>query len=304
MLFLLASASGGRPVDRSEAVRSNCHSGRKRGTICLFSCQKTLPKCFLLFNVERMSGVQLTTARLLVYSKHGRVTFLASRGVSFPELTFLEGQHSSRYPTHLNLVSSERETWASRLTEPHRLMCVFSCIPLNTKATRKLGWQAPIPLLPPAFPSAPSYSQHHCLNSVCSRTNFSGAGELEVLSEQAPPKRDRVPVLGERRALPRQGLHELDANDAVSRRGGASSILIGRGWDELSIPNTWPSSHLPPRLCCPQRGESAERVCVRSSRSQSLQLVPLGGVGSENRLLKEFEYITFLCKTFLLSSVM
>lgn len=40
---------------------SNCHSGRKGGRICLFSCQKTLPKCFLLFRTERMSGVWLAT---------------------------------------------------------------------------------------------------------------------------------------------------------------------------------------------------------------------------------------------------
>nr|KAF6358536.1 hypothetical protein mPipKuh1_010358 [Pipistrellus kuhlii] len=77
-------------------------------------------------------------------------------------------------------------------------MPVFSCIPATYESKKEAGMASIYPRLPTAFPSAPSYSQHQCLNSVCSRTNFSGAGELEALSEQAPPERDGVLVLGGR----------------------------------------------------------------------------------------------------------
>lgn len=197
-------------------------------------------------NGESVRG-PVNNCSLRVYKKQGVVTFLASRAVDVPELIFLEGQHSSRHPTHLDLVSSKLETWAFRPTEPHRPTCVFSCIPAEYVSKREAGMAG---THPPSFPESPSYSQHHCLNSVCSKANFSGAGELEVLPEQVPPKAEPgCRVLGaggkvelgltqllpeENEHLPLQGLHELDANEAASRRGGASSILIGCGWPSLA----------------------------------------------------------------------
>lgn len=104
--------------------------------------------------VQRGKNVRgpVNNCSLRVYNKHGIVTFLASRGINFPELTFLEGQHSSRYPTHLNLVSSELETWASRLTEPHRPMRVFSCIPAKYESKKEAGMAS---THPPHFPECP-----------------------------------------------------------------------------------------------------------------------------------------------------
>lgn len=87
---------------------SNCHSGRKGGRICLFSCQKTLPKCFLLFRTERMSGVWLATLFTSCLQEVWGYDILDKRG-RCPWTHFLggEGQPLSKYPTHLHLGSSK-----------------------------------------------------------------------------------------------------------------------------------------------------------------------------------------------------
>lgn len=77
---------------------------------------------------------------------------MASRGINVPELTFSGGQHPSRHPAHLNLVSSKLETWAFRPTGARQPMCVFSCIPAKYVSKRAAGMAG---TQPPGFPPVP-----------------------------------------------------------------------------------------------------------------------------------------------------